>query len=279
MKNRILLIFFVVQFFLFNGYGNEQREINLFGTIKVSGSKEVVPFTMLVVKSAGIFTVSDSNGFYKLGNLPSGENIIEIYANGYESQEITIVLREGDAIEMNVELFPIPKSPFGFEASYIGDVVNNFSGGIKKGGSYLGMANIKLSFETEKARWWKGGKFFIHGANTHGGEPSRDFIGDFQGVSNIEAGNLTYLHELWYKQTIGKFIFTLGLQDLNAEFMTSEYAGHFINSSFGVHSTIADNVPTPIFPLTAFGLQFQYQISDKITAKMIFLMVFQTLSM
>jgi len=84
--------------------------------------------------------------------------------------------------------------PFSFEASYIGDVVSNFSGGIKKGTTYLGLANIKASFNTETANFWKGGKAYLNIGNTHGGEPSTNLIGDFQGVSNIEAGNLTFMY-------------------------------------------------------------------------------------
>lgn len=153
-------------------------------------------------------------------------------------------------------------SPFTANFSYVGDVVSNFSGGIKKGTTYLGLLNVKAGFDTEAAKWWKGGQLFVNVGNTHGGQPSANLVGDFQGVSNIEAGNLTFLYELWYKQTIGKVDVTLGLQDLNADFATSEYGGLFTNSSFGIHSSIADNVSSPIFPLTALGVNISWRISD-----------------
>ncbi|HBY19874.1 MAG TPA: hypothetical protein DEG71_02520 [Clostridiales bacterium] len=161
----------------------------------------------------------------------------------------------------------IKDSPFTFELTYTGDAANNFDGGIKRGSCYLGMVNITLLFSTEKAKLWKGGEFLIKGANTHGATPSATFIGDFQGISNIEAGDLTYFHELWFKQNIRNLIFTIGLQDLNAEFISSEYTSLFLNGSFGTHSTIADNVPSPVFPLTALGAQMQYNLSDKFSAK------------
>jgi len=151
---------------------------------------------------------------------------------------------------------------FKFEASYIGDIVSNFSGGIKTGTTYLGLANLKVGFDTEKANWWKGGKFFMNVGNTHGGEPSTTLVGDFQGVSNIEAGNLTFMYELWYKQSIGNFDITLGLQDLNSDFAVSENGALFTNSSFGIHSSLADNISVPIFPLTALGANIHYKISD-----------------
>ena len=74
---------------------------------------------------------------------------------------------------------------FKFEASYIGDVVNNLSGGIKTGTRYLGMANIRAGFDTEKAGLWKGTFVYVNAANTHGAMPSAELLGDMQVASNI----------------------------------------------------------------------------------------------
>jgi porin len=84
-----------------------------------------------------------------------------------------------------------------------------------------------------------------------------------QVASNIDAGEHAYLHELWFRQQLGPMSFTLGLQDLNAEFMVSAGAGEFINSSFGVPPVIATGIPVPIFPLTGLGLAAQSDINDK----------------
>lgn len=160
--------------------------------------------------------------------------------------------------------------PFRFEASYIGDGVGNFSGGIRKATEYLGLTNFRIGFDTKAAHLWENGSFLLNAANTHGSRPTKDMTGDYQGVSNIEAGNLTYLHELWYKQTIGVVSITAGLQDLSSGFASTENGALFINGSFGVHSTIAHNVPAPVFPLTALGIQAQLDISEKVTGKLAF---------
>ena len=157
--------------------------------------------------------------------------------------------------------------PVKYEITYAADLVNNISGGIKKGSAYLGMANIKFRINTQNAGLWNGGEFFVNAANTHGATPSADLIGDFQTASNLEAGNITYLHELHYKQNFGKFTTIIGLHDLCSDFVSSENAAFYINSSFGVPSTISSNLPTPIFPLTAIGMQLHYRFSEKITAK------------
>lgn len=154
-------------------------------------------------------------------------------------------------------------------ASYIGEVITNFSGGIKRGSVYQGMGNFLINYDTKKAKLWNGGRFYINAAHTHGGSPSKTYIGDFQVASNIEADNLTYFHEMWYSQDIGRAQVTIGLQDLNVEFASSENASMFLNSSFGVHSTIADNIIAPIFPLTAFGIQLKYYIHSRLAVKLI----------
>jgi len=155
------------------------------------------------------------------------------------------------------------ENPFSFEVAYVGDVYGNAAGGLKTGGNYMGMSNLKIGFDTEKARWWKGGSFFINGASIHGKSLSEDFAGDLQVASNIDAGTHIYMHELWFKQDFEKFSFTVGLQDLNADFLASENAGEFINSSFGVPPVVSGNLPVPIFPLTGLGISAKWNINDK----------------
>lgn len=157
------------------------------------------------------------------------------------------------------------EGPLELEATYIGDIYNNFSGGLKTGGGFLGMANLKIGFDTEKANWWKGGRFFVNGASTHGKSPTENYTGDFQVVSNIDAGNLIYLHELWFKQSINRLEFTVGLQDMNATFVASENGGYYLNSSFGIPPVISSNVPVPIFPLTGLGLSAIWNINDNVS--------------
>lgn len=154
------------------------------------------------------------------------------------------------------------KNLFQFEASYIADNVNNFSGGKNRGSVYLGMANIRILFDSEKTDLWKGIQFYINAANTHGATPSADFLCDMQIASNIEAGDHTYIQEVWLKQQIGDFEFTLGLQDLNVEFATSENAGLYLNSSFGILPIISSNIPASLFPLTTLGFTAKWNASE-----------------
>lgn len=159
------------------------------------------------------------------------------------------------------------KAALQLSASYKGDFATNFSGGIKTGSIYLGLADLFVSFDPEKMGWWKGGELMVHGANSHGGEPSANLIGDFQVATNIEAGNHTFLYELWYKQSVRNVTATIGLQDLNAEFASSEVASLFLNSSFGIHSVISDNILAPIFPLTSPGITLCWNVTESTCLK------------
>lgn len=163
----------------------------------------------------------------------------------------------GANAEGNEEL---TEGPFRFGASYISDNVNNLRGGIRSGHGYLGMVNFALGFDAGKAGLWEGGTFFINAVNTHGATPSADMLGDRQVVSNIEAGDHTYLQELWYKQTLGNVELTLGLQDMNVEFANSDNGAIFLNSSFGILPIISGNIAAPLFPLTSLGFTAKWNV-------------------
>lgn len=157
-------------------------------------------------------------------------------------------------------------SPIKIEALYIGEYFSNFSGGLKTGQTYLGLMDIGIGFETKDLGLWKGGEFFALIENTHGGSPSVDYIGDLQVASNIENGDYTYLYELWYKQQFNKLGVKLGVLDLNTRCHVSSVGNLFLNSSFGIMPSASLNMPVPIFPVPALGIQFDYQFSERFKA-------------
>jgi porin len=141
-------------------------------------------------------------------------------------------LNEEKAKEEIINDSPKKENPFSFEAAYTEDFFGNMMGGIKTGTLYLGMANIKVSLDTKKAGLWNNGQIYINGASTHGRSPSKNLIGDFQIASNIDAGDHIFLQEFLYKHTFKNLEITLGLQDLNVEFVSLESGHLFLNSSF-----------------------------------------------
>ncbi|MCK6614667.1 MAG: carbohydrate porin [Ignavibacteriaceae bacterium] len=153
-------------------------------------------------------------------------------------------------------------SAFQHELSYAHEFVSNLCGGLQKGNEHLGMANLRLMINPDYASLWKGGRFFVNAAMTLGGTPAGSLTGDFHGLSNIEAGKLIYIHELWYQHRFGSTIITAGLQDLNKEFLVSDNAGLLINSTFGVPAPLAGLALMPIFPHTTLGAAVQHRISE-----------------
>jgi porin len=158
---------------------------------------------------------------------------------------------------------PAHPRPYIIQGFYVGDLVNNLRGGIKTGSMFIGMADLTMAVDTRAAGLWHGGDAFIKAALTHGGLPSQAFIGDFQVMSNIAAGNHLYLQEGWLSQTYGTVAIIVGLQDLNAKFASNEYSGVYVNSTFGMHSTVASNVPASIFPLTSFAGTVIWSVCDQ----------------
>ncbi|WP_296703296.1 carbohydrate porin, partial [Algoriphagus sp.] len=152
-----------------------------------------------------------------------------------------------------------------FSVSVMGDFAANIKGGVRKSGTYMGMVDLFAWFDTGKAGLWKGGQFFLHGLNTHGGLATQDLIGDIQVCSNIEAGDYTGLFEYYFKQQLGSFSFLVGQHDLNSEFVVVENGGNFINSSFGIPASISLNFPAPIFPMASMAIVTAWSPSPDFT--------------
>ena len=164
---------------------------------------------------------------------------------------------------------------FTLDMVFTGDFVTNHSGGLKKAGSgvdtsisYLANTDLVVELDTEKAGFWKGGLFHAHFFNHHGANPSEDKIGDLQIVDNIESEETTKMYELWYEHTfyldVGDLSLLIGQHDLNSEFNITEYGLLFLQSSFGINSEIANNIPVSTFPVAALGFRIKWQPTDSL---------------
>lgn len=157
---------------------------------------------------------------------------------------------------------------FNLETSVTGDFINNLSGGIKKGYTYIGMEELGIAISSSELGWWENGELFLHGLNSHGITPSTELVGDLQVSSNIESGNYTGLYEYYYRQNIGNFSILVGQHDLNSEFAGTEYGGTFVNSSFGISPSISLNVPVSIYPMASPALVFIYEQENKMAYRL-----------
>ncbi len=144
-----------------------------------------------------------------------------------------------------------------FGIRYDGEGFADISGGMRRGGTYLGNLNLQLSLDGQRLISWPGVTLFLYGLGIHGGHPSGHFVGDAQGVSNLEAPAKWKLQEGWIQQNLfgNRFSALFGRYDLNSEFYRLQSASLFLNSSFGIgpeFSQSGQNGPS-IFPFTSVG--------------------------
>ena len=146
-----------------------------------------------------------------------------------------------------------------FGIRYDGEGFADLSGGLRRGGTYLANLNLQLTLDAQRLIGWPGATVFLYGLGIHGGHPS-SFVGDAQGVSNIEAPAKWKLEEGWIQQNLfgNRFSALFGRYDLNSEFYRLQSASLFLNSSFGIgpeFSHSGQNGPS-IFPFTSVGGRF-----------------------
>lgn len=153
-------------------------------------------------------------------------------------------------------------------AVWMGEVFRNFDGGLKKATDWEGLLAFGVDIDLEKAAGWHGVRFhasalWIQDNN----DPSADFVGNFDEVSNIAAEEAVHFYQLHLKHELhqGAFSYKLGQLVLDDDFMTSENSSLFLNPSFGALPVESANTPAPIYPLAALGGWAQWIPDNDVT--------------
>jgi porin len=144
-------------------------------------------------------------------------------------------------------------------ASYTGDFRRNTTGGLAVGDAYAD--SIDLGVE-----WISTGLFSAATLTTSvsvmhlGGQGiTGEYVGDAQGINNIEADRGWYLYESWVEFAFGEHAYWLrsGVLDLNAEFDTPVTSGLFTQSSFGIGPDLSQTGERGpgVWPTTGLGLR------------------------
>ncbi|MEN6544041.1 carbohydrate porin [Parvibaculum sp.] len=145
--------------------------------------------------------------------------------------------------------------------AYVGEALGDVSGGMKRGWSYEGRAELSLDLDLDKLLGWQGGTahasaYQIHHTN---GLPTVDYTGSIGAPSNIEARQATRLFTLWVQQSLFDDAVSIRAGQLAAddEFMTSDTAGNLINGTFGWAGIAAANQTNggPAYPLATPGIR------------------------
>ena len=150
-----------------------------------------------------------------------------------------------------------------FEILYLQDMFWNTRGGINthNSGEYPRLFGLHLELDTDKARLWKNGTFFLGLEHLSGNNPSLRQTGDWQWLSWLSKDQRrNQVSEFWYKHTFldKKLWVKLGKMDANCDFNAIDFSIEFINSSAALNPTI----PLPSYPNQDWGAAVGVQPAD-----------------
>ena len=126
---------------------------------------------------------------------------------------------------------------------YSADYLRNTTGGLQRGGAYMGNVNLAVQFDGEKLIGWEGGSAYLELISNSGGRLNLNQVGSFMGVDNLEAPvNRTGLFAAWLQQSFldDQASLLLGLYPIDSEFYVTDSSGVFVHPSFGMAAEAAD---------------------------------------
>jgi porin len=151
-----------------------------------------------------------------------------------------------------------------FVGEYTGEIFGNLSGGIQQGASYEGLLKLTVQLDLKKIFDWDGASIYASALYPHGNGLTRQYTGDFNILSSIDAYDSVRLFELWFQQKFfgGKVSIRIGQMSADVEFYQSVWANLFVNSCFGTFPTISMGTNLPIYPFGGLGARIDYYPSS-----------------
>jgi porin len=155
-------------------------------------------------------------------------------------------------------------------ATEISEALGNVTGGSKTGGIYEGRLELDLDLDLEKLAGWHGALIHVNAYQIHGRGLSANNLGNnLMVASNIEAQRATRLFDAWFQQSLldGRLSVRLGQIAADDEFITSQYAATFVNSTFGWPAITAADLPSggPAYPLATPGVRVKYTAGEALS--------------
>ena len=156
-----------------------------------------------------------------------------------------------------------------YSFTYIGEILGNATGGVKRGATYDGELNGQLDVDFDKLAGVKDTVAHANFYQLHGRGLSGNNTLDLLTVSNIEAFPATRLYEAWIERKLpgGKVSVRFGQLGADTEFVVSQTATVFIGSTFGFPSSLTADLPSggPDFPLATPGARVKITPNDHLT--------------
>ena len=153
--------------------------------------------------------------------------------------------------------------------NYTAEVWGNTSGGQKTGAVYTGLLSFGATADLEKVMGWKGASASTTWCWLSGRNASEDLAGNLLTISNIAGFDTLRMYNLWLQQNLwdDKISIRLGQICPDCEFVISDYAGLFINSTFGFPPLVTLNLPNggSGYPMGALGARIAWSPADWFT--------------
>jgi porin len=144
---------------------------------------------------------------------------------------------------------------------FIGEALGNPTGGVRRGVIDEGRFDLQINVDLKKAVGLDGAMLHANGYEILGEGLSRRDLFDLSLASGIEALPSTRLYEAWIEQTFldGKAALKLGQIGADTEFLVSQYATLFINSTYGWPNITSYDLPSggPDYPLATPGVRLK----------------------
>ncbi len=146
------------------------------------------------------------------------------------------------------------------------DILGNLSGGVRRGGAYDGVFEAEITADLEKLWGWKGGTLYASGYVIQGHGLSTYYLENLLTITSVEADPAVRLAELWLQQSLfdDKVKIKVGQILADQNFVISDTAGLFVNSTFGFPGSFGTDLPNggPAYPLATPGAQIIWQPTD-----------------
>ncbi|WP_348645224.1 carbohydrate porin [Methylobacterium sp. BTF04] len=144
----------------------------------------------------------------------------------------------------------------------IADILGDTNGGTRRTATVTNRIDMQLDVDLDRFAGWSGAAFRVEAFQINGAGLSRAAVNDLAVVSELEALPSTRLYELWVEQQLfdGKLAIKVGQVAADTEFLVSQTATLFINSTFGWPTIAATNLPSggPAYPFGSPAVRAKY---------------------
>jgi porin len=160
-----------------------------------------------------------------------------------------------------------------FNGQLINDMLWNTMGGASAGNGDTGVLQFGLDADMKKLAGLEGGNFHTSWLWLYGHDINGNVANAFS-ASSIAADPSFRCYELWYQQAFFNNLFSLrgGLLAIDTDFILSDTAALFVNSSFGLANLGTFNLANsgPQYPMAAPGIRLEINPTDWLTFHSVF---------